>query len=171
VTGKLPFKKQITMVRKAIKDDFNFFYRLYMHPQVNPFLLYEPMDEKEFEPIYTELLKNGVLYVYELNGKSVGMFKLVPLTYRTSHVAYLGGLGIDPEFSGKGQGYQMLNEILELGGKLGFLRIELSVAVHNEKAIHLYEKSGFQKEGVLRKYSHLKKENVFWDEALMAYLY
>ena len=158
------------MVRKATKEDFNFFYRLYMHPKVNPYLLYEPMEVKEFVPIYEDLLRDEVLWVYEVEGKTVGMFKLVPLKHRTSHIAYLGGLAIDPDFSGKGEGYNMLKEIIELAKRLDFLRIELSVAVHNEKAIRLYEKSGFQKEGVLRKYSHMKNLNEFWDEAMMSIL-
>ena len=64
----------------------------------------------------------------------------------------------------------MLNEIIKFARRQGFLRIELSVANTNERAIHLYEKAGFQKEGTLKKYSFLKKENKFLDETLMAYL-
>ena len=65
----------------------------------------------------------------------------------------------------------MLTEILEYAGNQGFIRIELSVAGINEKAIQLYQKAGFQKEGILKKYSFLKKENQFLDEVLMSYLY
>jgi L-phenylalanine/L-methionine N-acetyltransferase len=159
------------MIRKAGPEDFDFFYELYMHPLTNPYLLYEHMSKTEFQPIFDDLQKQGVIYVYADNGIDTGMFKLVPYTHRTSHIAYLGGLAIHPGFSGKGQGYKMILEILDFGRKTGFLRIELSVASHNEKAIHLYLKSGFEKEGVLRKYTHLKKENRFWDEVLMSYLY
>jgi len=35
----------------------------------------------------------------------------------------------------------------------------------------LYEKAGFVKEGVLKKYTWLKNENKFLDEVMMAYLY
>jgi len=49
-------------------------------------------------------------------------------------------------------------------------RIELSVAHINEKAIRLYEKTGFQKEGVLRDYCWLKSENRYMDEVMMAYI-
>jgi L-phenylalanine/L-methionine N-acetyltransferase len=66
------------MTRPATVADFAFFYRLYMHPQINPFLLYEPMSEAEFEPIFADLLERKVLYVFEDEGKNTGMFKLEP---------------------------------------------------------------------------------------------
>jgi L-phenylalanine/L-methionine N-acetyltransferase len=159
------------MIRRATAVDFNFVYQLYMHPQVNPFLLYEPMDAESFRPIYDELLQKGVKYIYASNGVSTGMFKWVPLTYRSSHIAYLGGLAIHPSYAGKGHGLKMMEEIIQFGKQQGFLRIELSAAVINEKAVHLYEKAGFEKEGILKKYTHMKKENVFLDEVMMAYLY
>ena len=98
------------------------------------------------------------------------MFKLVPLTHRTSHVVYLGGLAIHPSFGGKGLGLLMLKEILSYAKEKGFLRVELSVLAVNEKAIRLYEKAGFEKEGVLRKYSRMEGENLFLDEIIMSWL-
>lgn len=159
------------MTRKADNNDFNFIYELYMHPQVNPYLLYELMDADNFEPIYKDLINQQLIYVYSNDDQPVGMFKLIPLKYRSDHIVYLGGLAIDPACAGRGEGIRMMNEIIALAGKLGFLRIELSVAINNEKAIALYEKAGFQKEGVLRKYTHLKSKQLFVDEAMMSYLF
>ena len=158
------------MIRIATPEDFNFVYSLYMHPEANGFLLYEIMDEHSFAPVYQNLLSAGVKFIYTENDRPIGMFKLIPLTFRTSHIAYLGGLAIDPASGGKGYGEKMLNEIIKFARRQGFLRIELSVANTNERAIHLYEKAGFKKEGTLKKYSFLKKENKFLDETLMAYL-
>lgn len=159
------------MTRKADNNDFNFVYELYMHPQVNPYLLYELMDADNFEPIYKDLINQQLIYVYSNDDQPVGMFKLIPLQYRSDHIVYLGGLAIDPACAGRGEGIRMLNEIIALAGKLGFLRMELSVAINNEKAIALYEKAGFQKEGVLRKYTHLKSKQLFVDEVMMSYLF
>ena len=159
------------MIRKASQNDLDFIYGLYMHPQVNRFLLYEMMDAAAFKQIFNELLSDDVLYVYETDDVSAGMFKLVPLEHRLSHIAYLGGLAIHPSFSGQGHGKILMREILSLGKKLGLLRIELCVATINTKAIRLYEKAGFEKEGVMRKYIHLKSENRFLDDVFMAYLY
>lgn len=159
------------MVRLATSKDITFFYDLYMHPKVNAFLLYENMTLQQFEPIFNELVLDYLLYVFEVLQKPVGMFKFINLKHRNAHIAYLGGVAIDPTQSGKGYGALMMQEIIELGKSKGLLRIELSTDVANHKAISLYEKCGFKKEGVLQKYTHLKSENRFVDEAMMAYLY
>ncbi|MEP7377505.1 MAG: GNAT family protein [Chitinophagaceae bacterium] len=158
------------MIRKISQQDFDFIYELYMHPQVNRYLLYEPMPAHEFKDIFKDLLHKSIVYIFEDNDTAVGMFKLIPLTYRTSHIAYLGGVAVNPSFGGKGLGLEMIKEILAHAKEQGFLRVELSVLATNEKAIRLYEKAGFEKEGVLRKYSHLKQENIFLDEVMMSWL-
>jgi RimJ/RimL family protein N-acetyltransferase len=159
------------MIRKAAVKDIEFFYYLYMHPQANPYLLYEKMELEEFKPIFNELLDKGVLYSFIKNDRPAGMFKLVPQQYRNSHIVYLGGLAIDPPQAGKGSGYEMMEAIKEYAKAEGFKRIELSVAVANEKAIRLYLKAGFQKEGVLQNFTFLKNENKFIDEVMMSYLF
>ncbi len=159
------------MIRIATVKDFDFVYNMYMHPQVNPFILYEMMGRDEFDPIYKDLLEKKVKFIYTDNEIPIGMFKLIPLTHRTAHIVYLGGLAIHPDQKSRGHGKKMMGEIIEFARERGFLRIELSVADANTSAISLYEKTGFRKEGILRKFSFLKKEQRFMDEILMAYLY
>lgn len=159
------------MIRPANITDFDFFYRLYMHPEVNPFLLYELMDQERFKPIFQALIDDQVLYVFFVGDETVGMFKLIQLKYRTSHIAYLGGLAIDPLCAGLGYGARMMEEIIELGNAKQLKRVELSTGEHNPRAVRLYEKCGFQREGVLRKYTYLHSEGRYVDEILMAYLY
>ncbi len=159
------------MIRNITKSDFDFIYGLYMHPQVNPFLMYEQMDGAGFISIFNELLAKNIVYIFSVDGNNIGMFKFIKQEHRDSHKAYLGGLAIDPSFSGKGYGLQMMKEIVELGKTMDILRIELSVSTFNEKAISLYEKVGFEKEGVMRKFTHLKSEGRFIDEVMMSYLY
>ena len=159
------------MTRTAVKTDFDYFYGLYMHPDVNPFLLYEQMSVEEFRPVFRELQEKGYLYVYQdQEGVPVGMFKLVPQQYRNSHVVYLGGLAIDPLFAGKGFARRMLQEIKVMAIQKGFTRIELTVAVINEKAIRLYEQAGFLQEGRLRNFTFLASENRYIDEVIMSCL-
>lgn len=157
------------MIRKATGEDFDFIYELYMHPQTNPFLLYEQVDKNSFLPIFNELLKTEILFVYE-NEIPKGMSKLVPQQFRNSHVVYLGGVAIHPSFAGKGEGLKMLETIKEYAKQNNFLRIELSAALINEKAIRLYERAGFVKEGVLKQFTYLEVENKFLDEVMMACL-
>jgi ribosomal protein S18 acetylase RimI-like enzyme len=159
------------MVQPASLQDFDFFYELYMHPAINPYLLYENMSAAEFRPIFDSLLNQEALFVYYADAVPAGMFKLIPQKYRNDHIIYLGGLAIVPAFSGRGQGHKMMNEIIAFARESGFLRIELSVASTNDKAIQLYEKVGFQKEGLLKKYTHLKSEQRFIDEFMMALVF
>lgn len=158
------------MTRKATQNDLHFVYNLYMHPSVNPYLLYENMDLEQFKPIYQDLLDDDVKYIFQENDSPVGMFKLIRLKHRSSHIAYIGGLAIHPNFGGKGFGKKMMQEIIDLAKEMGIQRLELSVNSENFRAQKLYEKLGFEKEGVLRKYTHLMSEGRFLDEVMMAYL-
>ena len=159
------------MIRKATQHDFDFIYDLHVHPQVNRFLFYEIMSKEEFKAIFNGLLEQDILYVYEEDSILMGMFNLMPKLHRCSHIADLGGVAIHPSFSGKGCGHRMLHQIILLGKEKGILRLELGVSAINTKAIHIYQKAGFQKEGFLKKYIYLKNENLFLDDILMAYLY
>lgn len=158
------------MLKKVSADDFTYIYQLYMHPEVNPYLLYEMIDAETFRPIFNELLKNEVLYLYIEGPETVGMCKLIRQKHRNEHIVYLGGLAIHPYYFGKGFGKKLMLEIIDFCKKNEVLRIELSVAIHNEKAIQLYESVGFSKEGVLKNYTYLKSENQFIDEVLMSNL-
>ncbi|MBL0356788.1 MAG: GNAT family N-acetyltransferase [Chitinophagaceae bacterium] len=159
------------MIRNITAADFDFIYEIYMHPSVNPYLLYEYMDAASFLPVFNDLLKKNIIYIFNADGQEAGMFKFIHQQYRNAHIAYLGGLAIHPSFAGKGYGATMMKEIIELGKTLHIKRIELSTATFNDKAIKLYEKNGFIKEGVLRKYTHLESEDRFIDEIMMSYLY
>jgi putative acetyltransferase len=163
------------MIRSASKNDFDFIYHLYMHPEVNPFLLYELMDADSFMPIFEALLADGVLYIFspsdDDSASPTGMFKLIQLKHRTSHIAYLGGVAIHPTFAGKGYGVRMMQDIIALAGSKQIKRLELSTGVHNLRAAALYEKCGFEREGILRHFTYLKNEDRYIDEILMSYLF
>ncbi len=159
------------MLITATATDFDFFYSLYMHPQVNPYLLYEMMDKENFTPIFTDLLQQQVLYKYADEENAVGMCKLILLKHRNHHMMYLGGFAVEPAHAGKNYGYKMLQDIFLFAKKLGILRIELSTSVENTKAINLYKKAGFTEEGIYKKYTHLKSENRFIDEVIMSYIF
>lgn len=159
------------MLEKVKADDFLYIYQLYMNPEVNPYLLYEMMDSESFKPIFDDLLKDKVLYLYKEGSETLGMCKLIHQKHRNEHILYLGGVAIHPDNFGKGFGRKMMLEIIDFCKKNDVLRIELSVAVHNEKAIQLYESVGFKKEGILKNYTYLKSKNQFIDETLMSYLF
>ncbi len=158
------------MYKKATLTDFDFIFYMFMHPQVNPHLLYEQMDAESFTPIFEKLIAADILYVFEENNEQVGMFKLIPQTYRSAHVAYLGSFAINPAFTGKGLGTKMLIAIIDLAKQTGIKRIELSAGVENKNAIAVYKKGGFEEEGILKKYTYFKSEDRYIDEVMMSYI-
>ncbi|MBP7913143.1 MAG: GNAT family N-acetyltransferase [Proteocatella sp.] len=70
---------------------------------------------------------------------------------RMKHCATLG-IMIHRDFQGKGIGDMLMKALTDLADNwLMLVRLELTVFVDNEKAIHLYEKHGFEIEGRIRK--------------------
>lgn len=66
------------------------------------------------------------------------------------------GMGMLPAFRGQGLGRRLLDATVAKARETGIRRFELSVHADNERAIKLYEKVGFVREGV-------SKEAVFID--------
>lgn len=158
------------MLKPATSEDLDFFYELYMHPTVNPYLLYEYMDLDAFIPIFHDLLQKQVLYVFLVDGRPTGMCKIVPQFHRNAHMLYLGGVAIHPAFSGKGFGLMMMQEIIAYARSAKIRRIELSTATTNTVAIRLYERAGFVIEGRLRDYTWYRNEDRYIDEYMMSWI-
>jgi ribosomal protein S18 acetylase RimI-like enzyme len=163
-------KKKIfdRMLIKANEADFDFFYNLYMHPQVNPYLLYELMTKELFKPIYNELLQQQVLYKFNDGIANAGMCKLILHKYRDGHKLYVGGLAVHPAHAGKGYGFILMQDIISFARENNRSRVDLSVSTENEKAIALYKKCGFEIEGTLKNFTYLQNENRFIDEYIMS---
>lgn len=158
------------MLRPASAHDIDFLYSLYMHPDINRWLLYELMTPAEFRPVVVELLQRNSLYIFEQDGGSAAMCKLVPQKFRNSHIIYLGGVAVDPARQGQGIGAKMLSSAIDLCRERAYTRIELTVSVENPKAIRLYESLGFAREGILKNYCYLAREGRYMDEQVMALL-
>jgi arsenate reductase (thioredoxin) len=156
------------MLIKANAADFDFFYNLYMHPQVNPYLLYELMTKELFKPIYNELLQQQVLYKFNDGIANAGMCKLILHKYRDGHKLYVGGLAVHPAHAGKGYGFILMQDIISFARENNRSRVDLSVSTENEKAIALYKKCGFEIEGVMKNFTYLQSENRFIDEYVMS---
>jgi RimJ/RimL family protein N-acetyltransferase len=61
----------------------------------------------------------------------------------------------DPAFRGQGYGAEALRLLLNFGfAELNLRRVQLTVFSYNTPAIRLYEKLGFQREGVFREFLH-----------------
>jgi RimJ/RimL family protein N-acetyltransferase len=60
------------------------------------------------------------------------------------------GMGLLPEYRGKGLGRRLMEATLAATHEKGFVRVELMAHADNLRAIALYEKLGFLHEGVTR---------------------
>ena len=69
---------------------------------------------------------------------------------RMRHVGSVG-LYVHADYQNQGVGTALMKVLLDLADNwLMLVRVELEVFADNERAIHLYEKLGFEKEGLLR---------------------
>jgi RimJ/RimL family protein N-acetyltransferase len=98
-----------------------------------------------------DLIKNGDLQFLALaDGEVVGWCD-VRRHFFAAH-AHRGtlGMGVVPACRGRGLGLRLIEATLERARGAGFVRIELNVHADNARAIALYEKVGFVREGVAR---------------------
>ena len=61
------------------------------------------------------------------------------------------GMGLLPEFRGRGHGRPLIEAALRSAVTSGFSRVELMVHADNGRAIALYERVGFVREGIKRR--------------------
>ncbi|HUV45504.1 MAG TPA: UDP-4-amino-4,6-dideoxy-N-acetyl-beta-L-altrosamine N-acetyltransferase [Dehalococcoidia bacterium] len=77
------------------------------------------------------------------------------------------GFCLAPEYQSKGYGAALVKELIRYArGKLNMHRVYLEVFADNERAIRLYERCGFGKEGLLR--HKILKNGEFRDVVVMS---
>lgn len=138
------------------------------------FMMYEPGERKPDRERTKHFLETAVegenlILVAEEEDKLWGfLFAERGVLNRIHHSAYIV-IGICKEYRGKGIGTAFFKELETWAVTGGITRLELTVMCHNTAAIHLYEKNGFQIEG-LKKNSMLVNSQ-FVDEYYMAKLF
>lgn len=94
---------------------------------------------------------------------------LVQPGMRRAHVRGLG-ISVASDWQGRGIGDQLMRAALHWADRwAGILRIELTVLCDNARAIALYERHGFVREGVMR--AHILRDGVYADTQMMARLH
>ena len=99
--------------------------------------------------------------------KVIGMAGLT--AEKNPRMRHCGGIGImvDKDCWGMGVGSALMEKLLDMADNwLMLVRVELTVYSDNERAIHLYEKYGFVKEGIKRKAAISRGQ--YKDEIIMA---
>ncbi|PAV29686.1 GNAT family N-acetyltransferase [Virgibacillus profundi] len=102
-----------------------------------------------------EMLEESYYAIVDCNDELIGFFcigKSAQVPVGNQYGAYVEdfvdvGLGMNPVFTGKGNGFRFFSYILRaIQESFPAKDIRLTVATFNERAIHLYEKLGFSKE-------------------------
>ena len=85
-----------------------------------------------------------------IEGKVVGVIGLQRFENRRAHVGSIG-MAVHDAYAGRGVGTALMAAVIDLADRwLNLKRLELEVWVDNAPAIALYEKFGFEREGLLR---------------------
>lgn len=113
--------------------------------------------------------KPGSLIVLaESDGKIVGNLNFqTSKRKRLSHLGYFG-ISIQEAYCGQGIGSKLMEYLIEWAQKeSGLEKVCLEVFSHNERAIHLYKKFGFQEEG--RKVKFVKFSETHYEDEIIMY--
>ena len=106
--------------------------------------------------------------VAEIEGRVIGMIFLAREENRRSHAASLG-MAVHDAYAGRGAGTALMAAVIDLADNwLQIKRLELSVYADNARAIALYERFGFAREGFHAAYSW--RNGAFVDSISMARL-
>ena len=115
----------------------------------NAFPQMEKLTEQEAKDFFSSQTFTGVaigddqvLGLYILHPNNIG---------RCGHIAN-SSYGVDEKYRGQNIGEKLVRHSLEMGRKFGFSILQFNAVVStNASAIHLYEKIGFHKLGVIPK--------------------
>lgn len=100
-----------------------------------------------------ETFRPELQLVAEAAGRVVGSITLEREANRRAHVAGIG-MAVHDAFQGQGCGSALLGAVVDHADRwLSVTRLELSVWADNLPAIRLYEKFGFEREGLARGYA------------------
>lgn len=119
------------------------------------YMLYEPGERIKNLPRIESLIRNSLegddfLIVAETESKLVGYISAQKgAVNRIAHSAYIV-VGILQEYRGMGIGTEFFRRLDVWAQEKHITRLELTVICENEVAKHLYEKSGFEIEGIKR---------------------
>ena len=103
-----------------------------------------------------------------IDGKVIGCLGLERFEGRRSHAGQFG-VAVHDAYVGRGAGTALLAAALDLADNwLNLKRVELSVYADNTRAIALYQRFGFEREGLQRAYSW--RNGAYADSLTMARL-
>ena len=138
------------------KDAVSFWEMMNQLDHETKYMLYEPGERVRDIARVEKLIQNSVegedfLLVAESDDRIVGYISAQKGGLnRIAHSAYIV-VGILKNYCGKGIGTEFFKRLDTWAEEKKVTRLELTVICENEVAKHLYEKNGFEIEGIKRK--------------------
>ncbi|MHA6528897.1 GNAT family N-acetyltransferase [Paenibacillus sp. BAC0078] len=166
----------IVTLRKLVPADaaelLNLQHRL---DEESAFMLLEP-DERQTGIQQVEEMINcfanaetSILIGAEADGRLAGYLSVRGGSVRRNrHSAYIV-IGILEQYQGMGIGSGLFKEMESWAKETGIVRLELTVMIHNKRALALYSKNGFEIEGTKKK--SLKVNDEWVDEYYMGRIF
>ncbi|HEX9924439.1 MAG TPA: GNAT family protein [Anaerolineae bacterium] len=156
----------ITIKPIAIEDIAGFRQALdrVAHERRYLLLLEAPAPEQVEAFVRANIERKVAQFVAVDKGQVIGWCDIRPHTWSgVTHTGVLG-MGLLAEYRGQGLGYRLLEATVNQALANGLTRIELEVFASNRAAIALYEKFGFEREGLKRKARYVDGS---WDDFVM----
>ena len=138
------------------------------------FMMYEPGErDSPVQDLAAELAAldrspNSVVLLAELGGELIGYVQLTGGSLRRSRATAYLVIGVLAQAAGRGIGAELIRQAKDWAAARGLHRLELAVMAHNDRAIRLYQRTGFTVEG--RRAECLLVNGQFIDELTMATL-
>lgn len=163
----------IVTLRKLVPEDAGELLSLQHRLDLeSSFMLLEPEERQTGLQQVEEMIEGfveaetSILIGAEADGRLAGfMSARGGSVNRNRHTAYIV-IGILQQFQGMGIGSGLFRELDTWALGIGIGRLELSVMTHNQRALALYTKSGFEIEGTKRK--ALRVDGQWVDEYYMS---
>lgn len=163
-------RPEITYEMLKESDAEEFWNLMNQLDQETRYMMYEPGERnKDLSKLQRNIQNaaagNGFLLAAKDQKKIVGYLWADKGTlHRIAHTAYLV-VGILQEYQGRGIGTELFQRMELWAREHGIVRLELTVECPNEAAVHLYQKCGFQVEGIRKKSMFV--DGVYVDEYYM----
>ena len=157
---KKPWKTKNLLLQLPTPDIIDFWFQWMNDTEVTAFMLQNPPFSLQEEEEYYEWAKNTMhgLFLSIIDKKTkqpIGSTTLI-LSEQDDLQANFGLMIGEKEYWGKGYGSECTKEMCRIGFELlGLEKISLTVFPENFSALHIYEKVGFQKVGLLK--NHILK--------------
>jgi putative acetyltransferase len=141
-------------IRGGGADDWEAFHAIWSQPNViwGTMQMPYPSADRSRERVQDRTPARSWPLVAEVDGKVVGNAGLSMEEHNRAHAGHIGMM-VDTAYQGMGVGSALLEAGIDLAENwLGLTRLQLEVYPDNGPAIQLYEKHGFEREGLCRAY-------------------